>query len=387
MTQKEQILTEWLLQNNSIWYNLDEVSKGQNKCKSNSSYYSDYYKTDEMCENNSEEIKLILSKRNNWYTVCPALFAGDLVYFENESFISNEDIAESRKNLCEWILKNRIKITDKGISVVHNNNYCKTNKNSSKINAECVPRIESWYSEKDVVEPRTKMKRISSFVNDSSIVIRNTFLFYDNRLDSLHSLCCITSLDELSEILNRFTSRSEDGIKYDFFRKLLYKNSLACKFNEVDDFVYVEEIGIEKKSIFTLDNFPNLVRGNLVIEKCYFLNDYSGFPKRVNGSVYLNDCRYKEFIEFPEGVNIDGNFNFDGQNIQHLLLALAKSDVKIGGNVYCPLYSGTIDHLREIAEKYKWLEEYEKVKQKRSVRGDSKHSKHNRRNKSSSENS
>ena len=387
MTQKEQILTEWLLQNNSIWYNLDEVSKGQNKCKSNSSYYSDYYKTDEMCENNSEEIKLILSKRNNWYTVCPALFAGDLVYFENESFISNEDIAESRKNLCEWILKNRIKITDKGISVVHNNNYCKTNKNSSKINAECVPRIESLYSEKDVVEPRTKMKRISSFVNDSSIVIRNTFLFYDNRLDSLYSLCCITSLDELSEILNRFTSRSEDGIKYDFFRKLLYKNSLACKFNEVDDFVYVEEIGIEKKSIFTLDNFPNLVRGNLVIEKCYFLNDYSGFPKRVNGSVYLNDCRYKEFIEFPEGVNIDGNFNFDGQNIQHLLLALAKSDVKIGGNVYCPLYSGTIDHLREIAEKYKWLEEYEKVKQKRSVRGDSKHSKHNRRNKSSSENS
>ena len=387
MTQKEQILTEWLLQNNSIWYNLDEVSKGQNKSKSNSGYYSDYYKTDEMCENNSEEIKLILSKRNNWYTVCPALFAGDLVYFENESFISNEDIAESRKNLCEWILKNRIKITDKGISVVHNNNYCKTNKNSSKINAECVPRIESWYSEKDVVEPRTKMKRISSFVNDSSIVIRNTFLFYDNRLDSLHSLCCITSLDELSEILNRFTSRSEDGIKYDFFRKLLYKNSLACKFNEVDDFVYVEEIGIEKKSIFTLDNFPNLVRGNLVIEKCYFLNDYSGFPKRVNGSVYLNDCRYKEFIEFPEGVNIDGNFNFDGQNIQHLLLALAKSDVKIGGNVYCPLYSGTIDHLREIAEKYKWFEEYEKVKQKRSVRGDSKHAKHNRRNKSSSENS
>lgn len=387
MTQKEQILTEWLLQNNSIWYNLDEVSKGQNKCKSNSGYYSDYYKTDEMCENNSEEIKLILSKRNNWYTVCPALFAGDLVYFENESFISNEDIAESRKNLCEWILKNRIKITDKGISVVHNNNYCKTNKNSSKINAECVPRIESWYSEKDVVEPRTKMKRISSFVNDSSIVIRNTFLFYDDRLDSLHSLCCITSLDELSEILNRFTSRSEDGIKYDFFRKLLYKNSLACKFNEVDDFVYVEEIGIEKKSIFTLDNFPNLVRGNLVIEKCYFLNDYSGFPKRVNGSVYLNDCRYKEFIEFPEGVNIDGNFNFDGQNIQHLLLALAKSDVKIGGNVYCPLYSGTIDHLREIAEKYKWFEEYEKVKQKRSVRGDSKHAKHNKRNKSSSENS
>ena len=389
MTDKEQILTEWLLQNNSIWHNLDEVSKGQNKCKNNSSYYSDYYKTDEMCENNSEEIKLILSKRNNWYTVCPALFAGDLVYFENESFISNEDIAESRKNLCEWILKNRIKITDKGISVVHNNNYCKTNKNSSKINVECVPRIESWYSEKDVVEPRTKMKRISSFVNDSSIVIRNTCLFYDNRLDSLHSLQlgCITSLDELSEILNRFTSGSEDEIKYDFFRKLLYKNSLACKFNEVDDFVYVEEIGMEKKSIFTLDNFPNLVRGNLVIEKCYFLNDYSGFPKRVNGSVYLNDCRYKEFIEFPEGVNIDGNFNFDGQNIQHLLLALAKSDVKIGGNVYCPLYSGTIDHLREIAEKYKWLEEYEKVKQKRSVRCDSKHAKHNRRNKSSSENS
>ena len=387
MTEKEQILTEWLLQNNSIWNNLDEVSKGQNKSKNNSSYYSDYYKTDKMCENNSEEIKLILSKRNNWYTVCPALFAGDLVYFENESFISDEDFVESRKNLCEWILKNRIKITDKGISVVHNNNYCKTNKNSSKINAECVPRIESWYSEKDVVEPRTKMKRISSFVNDSSIVIRNTFLFYDNRLDSLHSLCCITSLDELSEILNRFTSRSEDGIKYDFFRKLLYKNSLACKFNEVDDFVYVEEIGIEKKSIFTLDNFPNLVRGNLVIEKCYFLNDYSGFPKRVNGSVYLNNCRYKEFIEFPEGVNIDGNFNFDGQNIQHLLLALAKSDVKIGGNVYCPLYSGTIDHLREIAEKYKWLEEYEKVKQKRSVRGNSKHSKHNRRNKRSSENS
>ena len=389
MTQKEHILTEWLLQNNSIWYNLDEVSKGQNKCKNNSSYYSDYYKTDEMCENNSEEIKLILSKRNNWYTVCPALFAGDLVYFENESFISDEDFAESRKNLCEWILKNRIKITDKGISVVHNNNYCKTNKNSSKINAECVPRIESWYSKKDVVEPRTKMKRISSFVNDSSIVIRNTSLFYDNRLDSLHSLQlgCITSLDELSEILNRFTSESEDGIKYDFFRKLLYKNSLACKFNEVDDFVYVEEACIEKKSIFTLDNLPNLVRGNLVIEKCYFLNDYSGFPKRVNGSVYLNDCRYKEFIEFPEGVNIDGNFNFDGQNIQHLLLALAKSDVKIGGNVYCPLYSGTIDHLREIAEKYKWFEEYEKVKQKRSVRCDSKHAKHNRRNKSSSENS
>ena len=65
----------------------------------------------------------------------------------------------------------------------------------------------------------------------------------------------------------------------------------------------------------------------------------------------------------------------------------AKSDVKIGGNVYCPLYSGTIDHLREIAEEGKWFEKYEKVKQERSVGGDNKHAKHNRRNKSSSKNS
>ena len=86
-------------------------------------------------------------------------------------------------------------------------------------------------------------------------------------------------------------------------------------------------------------------------------------------------------------MSIDGNFNFDGQNTQHLLLALAKSDVKIGGNVYCPLYGGTIDHLREIAEEGKWFEKYEKVKQERSVGGDIKRAKHNRRNKSSSKNS
>lgn len=381
MTQKEQILIEWLLQNNFVWNNIDTATKWQSK---------DYYtedEIDEINEINSKEIKSILDERDRWYTLCPALFAGDLVYFENESFISDKDFAESRKNLCEWILKNRIKITDEGISVVHNKDCCKTHKNSSRVNSEHMPEI-SWYSEKDIVEPRTKMKRISSFIKDSTIVIRNTCLFSDNNIDGLHDLVqgYLTSLDESSDVLNKIISGSEEGNENDF-GKLLYKNSLACKFNEVDDFVYIGETWMERQSIFTLDNFPNLVRGNLVIEHCYFLNDYSGFPKRVNGSVYLNDCRYKEFIEFPSGVVIDGNFNFDGQNVQHLLLALAKSDVKIGGNVYCPLYSGTIDHLREIAEKYKWFEEYEKVKQERSVRGDSKHTKHNRRDKSSSENS
>ena len=383
MTQKEQILTEWLLRNNFVWNNIDAASKGQ----STNSYYSED-EISEISETNSEEIKIILAKRDNWYTVCPALFVGDLVYFENESFISDDDFAESRKNLCEWILKNRIKITDEGISVVHNKSCCKTHKNSNSANSENMPRIDGWYSGKDVVEPRTKMKRISSFIKDSTIVIRNNSLFGNNSVDSLHDLLqgYLTSLDESSEILKRLTNGSEEGIENDF-GKLMYKNSLACKFNEVDDFIYVGEIWMEKQSIFTLDNFPNLVRGNLVIEKSYFLKDYSGFPKRVKGSVYFNDCRYKEFIEFPSGVSIDGNFNFDGQNTQHLLLALAKSDVKIGGNVYCPLYSGTIDHLREIAEEGKWFEKYEKVKQERSVGGDNKHAKHNRRNKSSSKNS
>lgn len=383
MTQKEQILTEWLLRNNFVWDNIDSASKGQ----SERSYYSED-EIDEIHENNSEEIKSILAKRGNWYTVCPALFVGDLVYFENESFISDDDFVESRKNLCEWILKNKIKITDKGISVVHNKAFCKTHKTADRADSEHMPRIDGWYSGKDVVEPRTKMKRISSFIKDSTIVIRNTSLWGDNRIDSIHDLLqgYLTSLDESSDVLSRLTAVNEDGSENDL-GKLLYKNSLACKFNEVDDFIYVGEIWMEKQSIFTLDNFPNLVRGNLVIEKSYFLNDYSGFPKRVKGSVYFNDCRYKEFMEFPSGVSIDGNFNFYGQNTQHMLLALAKSDVKISGNVYCPLYSGTIEHLREIAEEGKWFETYEKVKQERSVRGDNKRTKHNKRGKSSSDNS
>lgn len=383
MTQKEQILTEWLLRNNFVWDNIDSASKGQH----DRSYYNED-EISEINENNSEEIKSILAKRGNWYTVCPPLFVGDLVYFENESFISDEDFVESRKNLCEWILKNKIKITDKGISVAHNKNFCKTHKTADRADSEHMPRIDGWYSGKDVVEPRTKMKRISSFIKDSTIVIRNTSLWGDNRIDSIHDLLqgYLTSLDESSDVLKRLTIGNEDGSENDF-GKLLYKNSLACKFNEVDDFIYVGEIWMEKQSIFTLDNFPNLVRGNLVIEKSYFLNDYSGFPKRVKGSVYFNDCRYKEFMEFPSGVSIDGNFNFYGQNTQHMLLALAKSDVKISGNVYCPLYSGTIDHLREIAEEGKWFENYEKVKQERSVRGDNKRAKHNRRDKGSSENS
>jgi hypothetical protein len=383
MTQKEQILTEWLLRNNFVWDNIDSASKGQH----DRSYYNED-EISEINENNSEEIKSILAKRGNWYTVCPPLFVGDLVYFENESFISDEDFVESRKNLCEWILKNKIKITDKGISVVHNKNFCKTHKTADRADSEHMPRIDGWYSGKDVVEPRTKMKRISSFIKDSTIVIRNTSLWGDNRIDSIHDLLqgYLTSLDESSDVLKRLTIGNEDGSENDL-GKLLYKNSLACKFNEVDDFIYVGEIWMEKQSIFTLDNFPNLVRGNLVIEKSYFLNDYSGFPKRVKGSVYFNDCRYKEFMEFPSGVSIDGNFNFYGQNTQHMLLALAKSDVKISGNVYCPLYSGTIEHLREIAEEGKWFENYEKVKQERSVRGDNKRAKHNRRDKGSSENS
>ena len=269
MTQKEQILTEWLLRNNFVWNNIDAASKGQ----STNSYYSED-EISEISETNSEEIKTILAKRGNWYTVCPALFVGDLVYFENESFISDDDFAESRKNLCEWILKNRIKITDEGISIVHNKSCCKTHKNSNSADSENMPRIAGWYSGKDVVEPRTKMKRISSFIKDSTIIIRNNSLFGNNSVDSLHDLLqgYLTSLDESSEVLKRLTNGSEERIENDF-GKLMYKNSLACKFNEVDDFIYVGEIWMEKQSIFTLDNFPNLVRGNLVIEKSYFLKD------------------------------------------------------------------------------------------------------------------
>ena len=386
MTQKEQILVEWLLQNNYVWYDIDAASKVQN----NNGFY-DEDETDEIGETNSEEIKMSLKKQSNWHKSCTALFAGDLVYFENESFISADDIVESRKNLCEWILKNKIEITDKGISVVHNKDFCKTHKNSDRVSGEHMPRIDAWFSSSRLAEeyqnPRTSMTRISSFIKDSTILIRNASLVIYNRIDSCHNMLkgYLTSLDESPEIFKKIIGESED-VNDKELGKLLYNNSLACKFNEVDDFIYTGEIWMDKQSIMTLDNFPNLVRGNLVIEKSYFLNDYSGFPKRVNGSVYFTDCRYKEFMEFPSGVIIDGNFNFDGQNTQHMLLALAKSDVKIGGNIYCPLYCGTIDNLREIAEEGKWFEEYEKVKQERSVRGDSKHSKHNRRNKSSSEN-
>ena len=52
MTQKEQILTEWLLRNNFVWDNIDSASKGQ----SERSYYSED-EIDEIHEINSEEIK------------------------------------------------------------------------------------------------------------------------------------------------------------------------------------------------------------------------------------------------------------------------------------------------------------------------------------------
>ena len=72
---------------------------------------------------------------------------------------------------------------------------------------------------------------------------------------------------------------------------------------------------------------------------------------------------------------------FDDDELYDIIIKYKYDDEKIKNELS--------DMLRGVkrGDEYKWFEEYEKVKQERSVRGDSKHTKHNRRDKSSSENS
>ena len=353
--EQARILTEWLLQHNHLWSELDSATKTRKE------YNEDSDAADMLIEVNSQEMTSVLRRRDNWYNACPLLFDGNLMYFDNESFHDDEDIAVSRDNVISWLLNNRLTISENGISVKHNKRYCGKTKSAQKCDAEQMPRINGWYSSKDKVEPNKHTKAISSVIKDTKIVIRNSCLFEGlggrSLYDVLVGYIATVEDDKQRDALKAYVNENTTDIR------LLDNNHLSCKFNEVDDFVYVGEAWLPERGLHSLKNFPTLVRGNLVFERSHFIEDFSEFPVKVEGSVYFNEGSFIENITFPDGVVVNGNFNFDGKNSHYMLMALAMSDIQIGGEINCPLFCGRIETLRDIAEKQKWFVIYEMLKE------------------------
>jgi hypothetical protein len=360
MLDKTHILVEWMLQHNHLWAELDSVTK------ISKDYSED---TELLIEPNSAEMKSTLRRNGTWYSSCPLLVDGDLFYFDNESFCDEQDYIESRKNVVNWLLKNKLDITDAGISVKHNPRYCGKIKSAARCDAENVPGLKGWYSSRDVMEPNKHTKHLGNVIKNSAVIIRNTSLFVGPGGRDMYE-CLIQYVAGINEEKQRNTITTYLAEQVDDIR-LLANNALACKFNEVDDFVYVGEPWIKDRGLHTLKNFPNVVRGNLVFERSCFIKDWSDFPKVVKGSVYFADGGFDEDIIFPNGVTINGNFNFEGRNSHFMLIALAMSDVQIGGVINSPLFCGRIETLRDIAVKQKWFESYEKLNKKGSNRRNS----------------
>lgn len=109
-------------------------------------------------------------------------------------------------------------------------------------------------------------------------------------------------------------------------------------------------------SLTSFVNFPNVVHGNLVLMNLYGITSYKGFPKHIYGNLILDGGRYPEKSDLPKDIEVDGDISVFTNDCITVLAALVRSNIKMkpGKNIVSPLYSGSLENLREVAKQKNW---------------------------------
>ena len=375
---------EWLLKNNLAWSTL------------NSSTVFSTYKNNAL-----DEIKSFFNKdRTDYKRTCIPIFSGRTCHLEDAAFITQDIIENSRKELLTWLEKNVVIETPNGIDIARfgrdpesNISYCidclrkdDDNPYDSMERRIHMPEFRSSWSMKGNEKERVCIEPISSMRIPDVIIFRpsNPLFITEDLGGMLYNLAyyiedendksrdnfnkfVIGVCDEANKARckkkkkNNILDENDYVIKQDDTTDYLLNNNreLMYKLHRTNDLVidmrysYLYR-GTPIKTLASFKNFPEIVDGYFIIKGVYKFESLNHFPKNI-GSLVFSECIYDNDLEFPNGVEVFGNVVISGANLHFMLKALIKSDIKIHGIIYSPLYVGKIDKLREIAITNKWI--------------------------------
>lgn len=136
-----------------------------------------------------------------------------------------------------------------------------------------------------------------------------------------------------------------DDLTVDVYGSVMLINrlfkELPFKFNRI-----TKDFNVHHCNIRSFKNFPNIVKGSLIVVDNNKLTSMDGFPKEIGGNIAINDNRIEKLESMPEIVI--GNFDCSG----NLLTSLEGSPQKIKGKFICfnnPLASlfGMPEYIKE----------------------------------------
>lgn len=338
--KKEDKIFEWLMHNNELYEELNKVTS--NKLIKNS-----------LKEKQDAEVKLALTNRGSWSNSVFPVFSGEVCYLENSSFITKENIEQSRQHVKEWMFKHVFTVEKDGIVF---KNECKSESYSHLISGleyehiyVHIPELpSSFYSDKE-------HKRNCNIRLIKDCGVYSDLLFRPNAYSISY---------DLQNIFNVVIyKKEEEPIKYKPIKpdskSLINENGvLRYKIKECQDlYLDMQNIYCYPTVVMkSFKNFPDIVHGNFVIIDWDNINSFEGFPSICEKEVVFKNCRIPFNADLPEGITINENLVcLDCSNDYNILIGILKYNWNIKGKIYTSLYTGTLEGLREIALKENWI--------------------------------
>ena len=332
----------WLLQHNNCWCQLQWLLDESSKSKLEQAKVS-YIRTVMKYKNDSSDL---LECSTEYSTLCRGVYA-----FEPSSIVMKDilDIdplsfkAENTANACEFFKNNLIDVTSKGIDIRENKKIaCNSTAGKSLCESKTTDASYNrfYYTNYAVALPTRK----------SPVAFNRMWVITDIDIP-VYDIDPNWLLDDCNACKSNRGTIVSGHLKYKFNRV----NSFCVRGRINADQAASEGSSQRAGSMTSLINFPNEVCGNLVFKEMYMVRSFEGFPKHVHGSVIFDSGKYPK-VDFPDGIVIDGNIEIYSEDSITLLFALVRSSIMLqpGKNIISPLYSGTIEHLREVAVQRHW---------------------------------
>lgn len=281
------------------------------------------------------------------------IIEGDVVYLDN-SYLYDGDVKSANKDaLKEWMLKNYCHINENGISFIHRSGCCKDNIQLLSSNRYNTVK----FTFPDHLFNRTRDDHREASVHLSKI-INNSFI--ELNFASFMNVQITDFIEYSEEEYNKLTK--SEKLKYTaakkraqadtnkMFRIISKEGAINQKFNEVDNFSITGKglySGLDNIVLKSLNNFPNIIHGSLLIEDCKFLLSYDGFPKQVYKDVIFNNCQFKNNMTLPDDIYIGGDIILNSVNEHNMLYAIANNkSIEIDGEIKSSLFTGSLQKLK-----------------------------------------
>lgn len=368
LTEKKKLL--WLLKHNNCWIDLQAILTNSTKTNLKSMFkdYMMYILHSKKPKKKSTDITTAQAAAHRAYCVQQfnqnAIILRDITEIDFDTFrYDNADAA------CDFLEHNLVTHSKDGFCILPslcNDHYLERFVCANYSGRVHVPEV---VIDDNYMSPNSTTYRTYIYNSKKYICAVNGDAVYNSNIRAIGGLILSPDID-LSIYDYRATWFTGKNVDPKIVNKDVLKNGhLRYKFDEVRNFcvrgrlvTYTPIFGAYNDtseyvgSLTSFANFPNVVHGNLVLMNLYGITSYKGFPKHIHGNLILDGGKYPEKSDLPKDIEIDGNISVFTNDCITVLAALVRSNIKMkpGKNIISPLYSGSLENLREVAKQKNW---------------------------------